>query len=55
MYVVFDDNGDFKAGTVISEAGGALQVETHSGKRIKVKSSHVVLNFKTPDPSSKSI
>jgi exoribonuclease II len=51
MYVVFDDNGDFKAGTVISEAGGALQVETHSGKRIKVKSSHVVLNFKTPDPS----
>jgi exoribonuclease II len=51
MYVVFDENGDFKAGSVISEAGGALQVETHTGKRIKVKSSHVVLNFKTPDPS----
>ncbi len=51
MYVVFDENGDFKAGSVISEAGGSLQVETHTGKRIKVKSSHVVLNFKTPDPS----
>ncbi len=50
MYVVFDENGDFKAGSVISEAGGAMQVETHTGKRIKVKTSHVVLNFKTPDP-----
>lgn len=51
MNLVFDDNGDFKPGTIVSEAGGTLQVATHSGKRIKVKSSHVMLQFRTPEPA----
>ena len=35
--VLFDEDGAFKAGTVLSEAGGSLQVESASGKRTKVK------------------
>ncbi len=51
-YVVFDDNGDFKPGQLVSEAGGSLQVQTHTGKRVKVKASHVVLRFAAPDAAT---
>ncbi len=50
--VVFDDNGDFKPGLIVSEAGGSLQVQTHTGKRVKVKASHVVLRFAAPDSAA---
>ena len=49
--VLFDEDGAFKAGTVLSEAGGSLQVESASGKRTKVKASHVMLRFASPAPS----
>jgi exoribonuclease-2 len=48
--VLFDEEGAFKAGTVLSEAGGSLQVESASGKRTKVKASHVMLRFASPAP-----
>jgi len=47
-HLLFDDNGDFKAGSVLSEAGASLQVELASGKRVKIKSSHVLLRFDAP-------
>ena len=50
-HILFDEDGAFKAGTVLSEAGGALQVESASGKRTKVKASHVMLRYASPSPA----
>jgi exoribonuclease-2 len=50
-HILFDEEGAFKAGTVLSDAGASLQVESASGKRTKVKSSHVMLRFATPAPA----
>jgi len=49
-HLLFEDNGDFRAGTVLSEAGASLQPALASGKRTKVKAAHVVLRFDTPAP-----
>ena len=49
-HVLFEEDGAFKAGTVLSETGGSLQVEHASGRRAKIKNSHVVLRFDTPAP-----
>lgn len=51
MHVLFDDDGNFKAGTVLAATDSSLQVETASGKRTKVRSSHVLLRFETPAPA----
>jgi len=51
-HLLFEDNGDFRAGTALSETGGSLQVETASGKRVKVKASHVLLRFDAPAPDA---
>lgn len=51
-HLLFEDNGDFRAGTALSETGGSLQVETASGRRAKVKASHVLLRFDTPAPDA---
>ncbi|MEO7404122.1 MAG: RNB domain-containing ribonuclease, partial [Burkholderiales bacterium] len=50
MYALYDDNGDFKVGTILSEADASLQVEALHGKRAKIKASHVLLRFKAPAP-----
>ena len=51
MNLFFEESGDFKAGTVLSHAGEAYQVELASGKRTKVKAKDVLLQFEKPDPS----
>ncbi len=51
-HLLYDDNGDFRAGTALSETGGSLQVQTASGKRAKVKASHVLLRFDAPQPDA---
>ena len=51
MYALFDDAGKFLAGRVMSESDASLQVELDSGKRVKVKSSHVLLRFDAPAPA----
>jgi exoribonuclease-2 len=50
-YVLFDDAGKFQAARVMSEADSALQLELDSGKRVKVKSGHVLLRFSDPQPA----
>jgi exoribonuclease-2 len=50
-YALFDDAGKFLAGRVMSEAESSLQVELDSGKRVKVKASHVLLRFQEPGPA----
>ncbi len=51
MNVVFEEDGSFKVGTVLSESNATLQIETHTGKRTKVKASHVLMRFAAPDPA----
>jgi len=52
MNVFFEESGDFKVGSVLSQAGEAYQVEMPSGKRTKVKSRDVLLQFEKPDPAT---
>lgn len=51
QHLLFEEDGAFKAGTVLSGTEGAYQVELASGKRGKVKASHVLLRFEQPPPA----
>jgi len=50
-HLLFDDDGAFRAGTEMVNAGTSHQVELPSGKRTKVKSSHVLIRFAEPAPA----
>jgi exoribonuclease-2 len=52
MHVLFEDDGQLKAGTVLADNESSLQVEAVSGKRLKVKSAAVLLRFAEPSPST---
>jgi len=52
MNVFFEESGDFKVGSVLSQAGEAYQVEMPSGKRTKVKARDVLLQFEKPDAAT---
>jgi exoribonuclease-2 len=52
MHVFFEDDGAFKAGTVLADNDTSLQVEAASGKRLKIKSASVLLRFAEPSPSA---
>jgi exoribonuclease II len=51
MNVLFEDDGQLKAGTLLADNDASLQVEAVSGKRQKIKASHVLLRFATPSPA----
>jgi exoribonuclease-2 len=51
MHVFFEDDGAFKAGTVLADNDTSLQVESISGKRLKLKVANVLLRFSGPAPS----
>lgn len=48
MNVLFEDDGQLKAGTLLADNESSLQVEAVSGKRHKVKAAQVLLRFATP-------
>jgi exoribonuclease-2 len=48
MNLFFEESGDFKVGTVLSQAGEAYQVEMPSGKRTKVKVKDVLIQYEKP-------
>lgn len=50
-HVLFDDDGAFRAGTVLAATDASLQVELPAGRRVKVKASHVLLRFSQPAPA----
>lgn len=52
MNVLFEEDGHFRAGSVMTDSVSSLQVELPSGKRSKVKAAHVLLRFASPDPSA---
>jgi len=43
--VLFEEDGAFRVGTILAEAGASFQVEAAHGKRSKVKSSSILLRF----------
>jgi exoribonuclease-2 len=48
MNVLFEDDGQLKAGSVLADHDASLQVEAASGKRLKIKASSVLLRFASP-------
>ncbi len=51
MYVLFEEGGKFLAARVLSQADSSLQAEMDSGKRVKLKSALVLLQFEKPAPA----
>lgn len=51
MYLYFEEDGSFKAGTVVAEAGNAYQVTVTTGRRTKIKASKVFFTFESPTPT----
>ncbi len=43
--VLFEEDGAFRVGTILSEAGASFQVEAAHGKRTKVKAAAILLRF----------
>ena len=51
MHVIFEEDGHFKAGSILSETDATAQVETASGKRRKIKAANLLLRFVAPAPN----
>jgi len=51
LYILFEDAGKFLAGRILSRAEASMQVELDSGKRVKVKTSHALIEFEQPGPA----
>lgn len=51
MYIFFEEDGTFKAGTILSQNGNAYQVELTTGRRTKVKGGHTFFTFESPAAS----
>ena len=52
MFVLFEEDGAFKAGTILVDNENSLQVETTHGKRVKLKGNHVLMRFTEPAAST---
>ena len=50
MHVLYEEEGDYKAGTLVSEAPASVQLDTVHGRRAKVKQTHLVMRFAQPAP-----
>ncbi|HEV3018562.1 MAG TPA: RNB domain-containing ribonuclease [Burkholderiaceae bacterium] len=48
MQLLFEDEGDLKVGSVLSSTEASFQVELPGGRRVKIKSGHVLLRFERP-------
>lgn len=51
MHVLYEESGTFKCGSVLVDNDNSLQIENTHGKRIKLKSNHVLLRFDAPAAS----
>lgn len=52
MHVLFEEDGSFKTGTILSDGETSLQIEMPTGKRSKIKAAQVLLRFATPSPTA---
>lgn len=51
MNVLFEEDGSFKTGSILADNDSSLQVETSTGKRVKLKSANILLRFPSPSAS----
>ncbi len=51
MFVLYEEDGDIKAGTILADQDSSLQIESQHGKRGKLKAGHVLLRFAAPAPA----
>jgi exoribonuclease-2 len=51
MNVLFEDDGQLKAASVLADQDTSLMVEAASGKRSKIKAGNVLLRFASPGPA----
>lgn len=51
-YALFEDTGKLLTGRVMSETDASAQIEMDSGKRQKVKASHILVRFEKPEPAA---
>jgi len=52
LFALFEEAGKLQAGRVLSSAEASHQIELETGKRVKVKSAHVLLTFAQPAPAA---
>ena len=52
MYILYEEDGAFKVGAILTDNDTSLQVETLHGKRAKVKANSVLLRFASPGPQA---
>jgi exoribonuclease II len=48
MNVLYEEEGEYKAGAVLSQSPASFQVESPHGRRTKIKAANVVLSFERP-------
>ena len=48
MQLIFEEDGHFKAGSILSESDATAQIEAASGKRSKIKANAILLRFAAP-------
>ncbi|MDR1311763.1 MAG: RNB domain-containing ribonuclease [Burkholderiaceae bacterium] len=51
MNLFFEESGEFRTGSVLAQAGESYQVALPGGKRVKVRSRDVLLQYTVQDPS----
>jgi exoribonuclease-2 len=48
MQVLYEEEGELKVGSVLAQAPASLQIESPHGRRTKIKSANVLLEFERP-------
>ena len=51
MNVLYEEEGEFKVGSILSQSPASFQVESPHGRRSKIKAANVVLSFERPGGS----
>ena len=51
MHLLYEEDGELKAGTVLERSPASFHVESPHGRRSKVKAGHVLLSFDAPPPA----
>lgn len=48
MHLLYEEDGEFKVGTVLAQAPASFQVESPHGRRTRIKAANVLLSFERP-------
>jgi len=48
VHLLYEEDGEFRVGTVLAQAPASFQVETPHGRRAKIKAANVLLHFERP-------